>query len=170
MKIFIPKIYQKDIFSINYKKLKKQGIKLLVFDLDNTIGKNCEKVCNKKTSDLINKLVNNFQIVVASNNNTKRVNKFCQTLNCDAFSWCFKPTSIGIKKIKNKYKISYSKMAIIGDQIVTDIFIGNRLGILTILVDPISEVDFKITGLNRKLEKVINKKNGLKRGNYYEKE
>ena len=32
----IPDMYQKDIFHINYKKLKKSGITCLIFDLDNT--------------------------------------------------------------------------------------------------------------------------------------
>ena len=34
---FIPDMYQKSIFTINYKKLKKRGIKCLLFDLDNTM-------------------------------------------------------------------------------------------------------------------------------------
>ena len=33
---FFPDIYQKSIYDINYKKLKKVGIKCLLFDLDNT--------------------------------------------------------------------------------------------------------------------------------------
>ena len=36
MAIFKPDIYKKNIFDIDYLKLKKDGIKCLVFDLDNT--------------------------------------------------------------------------------------------------------------------------------------
>ena len=60
-------------------------------------------------------------------------------------------------------------MAIIGDQILTDIFGGNRLGIYTILVDPL-DIDFKVSKINRLIEKKINLKNGIIRGNYYEKD
>ena len=35
---FIPDIYEKSIYTINYKKLKKNGIKCLLFDLNNTIA------------------------------------------------------------------------------------------------------------------------------------
>ena len=63
-------------------------------------------------------------------------------------------------------------MVIIGDQIVTDIFAGNRFRIKTILVDPLGDKDLKITMLSRKLENyVINKysKRGyFERGKYYE--
>ena len=38
MNLFIPKMYVKDIFSINYNKLKNNGYKIIIFDLDNTIG------------------------------------------------------------------------------------------------------------------------------------
>ena len=37
MSLFYPNIYQKNILSIDYKKLKEKGIKLLIYDLDNTI-------------------------------------------------------------------------------------------------------------------------------------
>ena len=36
--LFIPDVYQQSIYTINYKKLKKNGIKCLLFDLDNTIA------------------------------------------------------------------------------------------------------------------------------------
>ena len=34
---FVPDIYQKSIYDINYDTLKKRGIKCLIFDLDNTL-------------------------------------------------------------------------------------------------------------------------------------
>ena len=37
MEKFIPDMYQKNIYDINYDLLKKKGIKCLLFDLDNTI-------------------------------------------------------------------------------------------------------------------------------------
>ena len=37
IKRFLPDMYQESIFTINYKKLKKNGIKCILFDVDNTI-------------------------------------------------------------------------------------------------------------------------------------
>ena len=37
MDIFRPDIYRQSIYDIDYKKLKEQGIKCLIFDLDNTL-------------------------------------------------------------------------------------------------------------------------------------
>ena len=40
-------------------------------------------------------------------------------------------------------------MAIIGDQLVTDIYAGTRYGIITVLVDPLGEKDLWVTKFNR---------------------
>ena len=66
-----------------------------------------------------------------------------------------------------------SDVAIIGDQLYKDIFGGNRVGIKTILVNPMSKDDMIFTKLVfRPLEKrkyfLLEKKNLLKRGKYYE--
>ena len=167
MKKFIPKMYQKNIYTINYPKLKEKGIKLLIFDLDNTIGSVQEEVMNKRTADFLNKLASDFTIVIASNSKEERVKKFCSPVKFYYVSLSLKPTGKSFMKIKKKYHVAYQEMAMIGDQIITDIFGANCLNIYTILIDPIDN-DLKITSLNRKLEEIINKKNKLIRGNYYE--
>ena len=60
----------------------------------------------------------------------------------------------------------------IGDQIPTDIYGGNRMGIFTILVKPISNKETLPTRIDRIFENIIIKKlekrNIFKRGKYYE--
>ena len=62
MNRFKPSMYKKDIFSINYKKLKKAGVKCLIYDLDNTLALIDEKECPEKTKELIRKLQDDFLI------------------------------------------------------------------------------------------------------------
>jgi len=54
---------------------------------------------------------------------------------------------------------------------LTDVYGGNKVGIKTILVNPISTNDFKITKLNRMIENYIFKKlqgnQLLVKGKYY---
>ena len=169
MKLFIPDMYQKDIFTIPYQKLKEMGYQLLIFDLDNTIGSINEKNCNLETINFLNQLSKDFQVVIASNSHKKRVQSFCRNLKCKYYSLSLKPTLKVLRKIKKDYNIDYQKMVIIGDQVVTDIVVGNRKKILTILVDPILNHDLKITDFNRMVEKILNKKNGIIKGQYYEK-
>ena len=168
MSIFKPLIYQKDIFSVNYQMLKEKGIELLIFDLDNTILKVGDELPGSKTQELFKKLNKDFKVVIASNNIRKKVSKIAEYLNCDYLYSLMKPSKRMKKFLDRKYNLKGSKCAIIGDQIVTDVTVGNRLGMCTILIDPISEKDYKITFFNRWLEKKIMKRIKLKKGEYYE--
>ena len=173
MNKYIPKIYKKNIFDIDYKILKKNHIKCLMFDLDNTLLGVNKDIPEKKTCDLIKKLKNDFNIVIVSNNtNDKRLSLASQKLEIDYVKFALKPFSKGFRKVKKKYNLKKEEMCIIGDQIVTDVLGGNRYNIYTILVDPISNVELKVTGVNRFFEKKIlkklGKKNLLKRGEYNE--
>ena len=51
---FIPDIYQKSIYTIDYKKLKNAGIKCILFDVDNTLVPSHIKPI--KCKDLIERL------------------------------------------------------------------------------------------------------------------
>ena len=172
MKIFQPNVYKKNIFEIDYKKLKKEGIRCLVFDLDNTLGLISHKECPRETIKLLRKLKKDFIMVICSNNSRKRLKPYLDELNIEGVSRSMKPTTLGLFIIKRKYRLRKEEMCIIGDQMLTDVLAGNRFHIKTILVDPLGEKDLKITGLNRKIEKVIMsqyKKRGLfERGKYYE--
>lgn len=172
MKKYIPTIYKKNIYEINYKKLKKDGINCLVFDLDNTIALIDEHITSEETKKLFEKLRKDFLIVVISNNTRRRVEYYCNQLEVDFVPNALKPFTRALRKIRKKYSLDKDKMVMIGDQIMTDIITGNKFKIKTILVDPLSNKDLKITSLNRYLEGKVIKKlttmNILERGKYYE--
>lgn len=171
MGIFKPSVYRKNIFEIDYEKLKNSGIRCLVYDLDNTLGLISHKKCPDEAKKLIKKLQKDFIVVISSNNTKRRLKPYLEELGIDGVAWSVKPSIRGLLIIKNKYKLKKKEMCIIGDQIVTDILAGKRFRIKTILVDPLGEKDLKITGLNRRIENFIVKKyekRGLfERGKYY---
>ena len=167
MSVFKPKLYKKSIFDIDYNELKKNKIELIIFDLDNTIIEVDKTLPSEKVKKLIIKLKKDFTIVVASNNVKERVKKVSKYLECDNLYSIGKPSKKIKKFIDKRYGIKMQNTCIIGDQIVTDIFMGNRLSMFTILIDPIGDKDLKVTYLNRFLEKRILKFIKLKRGEYY---
>jgi HAD superfamily phosphatase (TIGR01668 family) len=170
MSVFKPLMYQKSILNINYSKLKKKGIEMLIFDLDNTVLMVGEDLPEKEVVDLFQKLNKDFKVVIASNNIQRKVKRIADYLQCDYLYSMMKPTKKIKKYLDKRYKLNGDKVAIIGDQVVTDIFVGNRLGLHTILVDPLSDTDYKITFFNRFLEKRIMKRMKFKKGEYYEEE
>ena len=169
---YLPDIYKKNIFDINYKKLKDKGIKCLIFDLDNTLTKIDSLEVDKKTLKLITNLKKDFIVLIVSNSPKKRVKIFLNKLNIDGYSFSLKPSIRTLKKIKEKYKLSSKSIAIIGDQFITDMGYGYKGKITKIFVDPIAIKDLKITNVNRFFENKImsryNKLNKFKKGKYYE--
>ncbi len=168
MSKFTPKMYYQDIFHINYALLKEKKIKVLIFDLDNTIIKIGDDLPSQEVVDLFSSLSKDFTLLIASNNIKPRVRRIGNYLGIHSFYSTLKPTKrlkrLLIKELDN----GFNEMAIIGDQIVTDIYLGNKLNIYSILVDPMGDKDMFVTYFNRWLEKRIMKRIKLKRGGYYE--
>ena len=172
MNKYYPRMYKKNIKEIPYEYLKKIGIKCLVFDLDNTIALIDQEEVDSDILSLFNKIKKEFIVVIISNNYKKRVMPYSNKLEVDYVSFAMKPSTRGLKIIAKKYNLKPVEMAMIGDQIMTDIKSGNVFGSSTILVDPLGIKDLKITSFNRYLEnkvvKKFNKKKLLIKGNYYE--
>ncbi len=153
---FYPKMYVKNIKEIPYKKLYSKNIKNLIFDIDNTIvGFNvCEP--NNEIVSFFEELKNKgFKICLLSNNNKKRVELFNKKLGLLAVYDAHKPTFRGLNKALKLLESNNKNTAIIGDQIFTDVLVGNRKNIYTILVKPISKKDEFFVKLKRYFEKII---------------
>ena len=169
---FIPDIYQKSIYDINYKKLKKAGIKCILFDLGNTLVPYTTKVPTKKIKDLFAELSSDFKIIIMSNSGKNRLRPFKEKLNVDVAFKSHKPLKKKYKKILEIYNYKPEEVAAIGDQLMTDVFGGNRVGITTIFVNRIGPVEPITTRFNRILErkllKKLNKKGVLIKGEYYD--
>ena len=168
MNNFIPDIYAKNIFNVNYKKLKKDGIKCVLFDLDNTIAPIGEKEPSKDVKELFAFIDDlNIKIIILSNSNKKRVAPFKEILNVDSAYLSMKPLKRKLKKVLGMFNLDFSEVALIGDQVMTDVFCANRCGITSVLVDPLTEEDKFLTKINRRFEKSI--LNKLKKKGIYEK-
>ena len=100
MDIFIPDIYQKSIYDINYNKLKKSGIKCILFDLDNTLVPYTTKEPTKQVKDLFAKIQSDFKLIIMSNSGKNRLRPFKQDLNVDVAYSSRKPLKKKYKKIE----------------------------------------------------------------------
>ena len=173
MEQYIPDIYAKSLYDIDYDNLVNRGIKCVLFDLDNTLLPPTTKEVSKKLIDFIKQTKKtNIRFIIYSNSLKKRVSEIANRLDLEYFYFVRKPHRGKIDQIVKKYEYNQSEMAIIGDQLLTDVLFGNKLGITTILVNPLSVHDRFFTRFNRRREKKIYKKlyqnNLLVKGKYYE--
>lgn len=167
-----PDIYQKSILDIHFNLLKEEGIKVLLLDMDNTILKYKEKDIEDTIKQLIQALKTQFQVILFSNSSYLKVKKIATLLDVQFISRAFKPNKRGFKKVFKKYKVLPEEVAIIGDQLYTDIKGGNKVDITTILVDPLKKEECFLTSVNRIREKRVMQKMGAKgiffKERYYE--
>lgn len=173
IELFKPDMYVKDIYSIDYKKLKSYGIKCLLFDLDNTLVPYYKNKPSRKVKDFIEKVKDmGFKVIIFSNSNKKRLTPFKNVLEVDCSASSRKPFQTKFKKVLSEYKYSQSEVAMIGDQIPTDVYGGNRMGIFTVLVKPMTKKEAFVTRFNRMAErriiKKLEKRNIFKRGEFYD--
>ena len=93
-------------------------------------------------------------------------------LGLEFYHFAKKPYRGKFDIIIKKYPFSQSEMAIVGDQLLTDMAFGNRVGITTILVNQLSLKDGFFTKFNRirerKILKKLYKNNLFVKGKYYE--
>lgn len=172
MDIFIPDAYYESIYTINYKKLKKQGIKCLLLDLDNTLAPYKVDEPDVKVKELIARLTDDFKVIIVSNSGKNRLRPFKEKLNVDVAFSSRKPLKKKYKKILEMYKLKTYQVAAIGDQILTDILGANRMDLTSILVNPLAKYETIPTRINRAFERIILKKlkrrGVLVKGEYYE--
>lgn len=173
MSVFLPDIYQKSVYAIDYENLKNAGIKIVLFDLDNTIAPVISDAPSKKMKELFEEIKSiGIRPIILSNSNKKRVEPFKDGLFVDAACSSRKPLKRKYKKILDVYNVKPSEVAAVGDQILTDVLGANRMGITSILINPISAVDLRFTKVNRFFENIIlkhyTKRGVFKRGEYYE--
>ena len=170
MKIYRPDIYQKDVFSINYEKLKKKNIKVLIYDIDDTLIPSNEIKLKKETINLITKLKKDFKIILLTNSPSFRSNKIKKQLDVDCYSLSMKPLKYNLNKIMKNY--DKKDVVLIGDRLLTDIKLANNYNIMSILVDPITNHNFILVKIMKILKeeplyKELEKQNILIRGKYY---
>lgn len=159
MEIYVPDIYQKNIYTIDYDMLLSRGIKCLIFDLDNTLVTITERIPREETKVLFKDLKGKgFKIYLASNSIKARVKPFHEELKIDYLCSVRKPHVDKINELITNSKFGLDEIAMIGDSMMDDVVCGNTIGITTILLDQIDKKEFPVARFKRHKEKKIQKK------------
>jgi HAD superfamily phosphatase (TIGR01668 family) len=159
-----PKLYLEGIKQINIEILKKNKIKGLILDIDNTLidyNKNLVEGAKSWCDELKGQGIR--MCILSNTNKEEKVKKVANELNLEYIFFAHKPNKKGFKKAQNILRLKPENIAVVGDQIFTDVLGGNRSKMFTILTKPIDERDIWITKLKRPFERIVVKKY-LKRG------
>lgn len=162
MKLY-PNVYFNNVQEITIEFLIKNKIKALILDVDNTLID-----INENLSEDIITWSNMLQgqgikmYILSNTNKEKKVSKVAEKLEIPFEMFARKPFKKGFLKVQKILNINPKNIAVVGDQIFTDIIGGNKCNMFTILVDPVSEKDYWYTAWKRPIENRLKKK--LKKG------
>jgi uncharacterized protein len=153
-----PRQQVKSIYEIDLNGLFKQGFRGIITDLDNTLVGAKAPLATPELIDWL-KVVSQigFQVVIVSNNHRIRVSSFAEPLSLPFIYRAKKPIGASFRRALRMMNLRADQTIVIGDQMLTDVYGGNRLGLHTILVSPIALKDEGIFTkvVNRNIEKAI---------------
>ncbi len=154
-----PDLYSPSILEIDLCSLHKRSIKGIICDMDNTLVSWEKKGVDKEIVQWCEEVrERGFKMCLVSNGLIERVEKISHTLDVPYVAQAIKPRRRPFKKAAKILDLHPDQLAVIGDQVFTDVLGGNRMGMLTILVDPLSKKEFPGTKVTRLLERVVRKR------------
>ena len=143
-----PNIKLHGITDITVEFLKDYDIKALLLDVDNTMSTHHGTVLTEGLLDWIKKMQENgIKLMVLSNSKKARIKPFAERIGLPFISLGCKPLPTGYLRGVKALGEKRRNVAIVGDQIFTDVLGGNVVGVKTILLTPIKLEDgwsFKI--------------------------
>ena len=147
------------MLSIDEEFIKSNHLRGLILDLDNTLSMHGSPAAEEGVMEWLDKMKElGVKMTVVSNNRKKRVAPLAKELGLDYISFGCKPLTIGITRALRAMRLPKNSVALVGDQILTDIMGGNLKRMPTILVEPFHLEDKPTFKLKRKLESVVFKR------------
>ncbi len=156
LKWFYPKLYISSYQLLNPDYLKQHHIKLLVCDIDNTLVPHDVANPDEAVFAFVEKMKEHgILMALVSNNVEERVKVFAKPLGIPYYPFAKKPFQKQYHQILKDFKLSRDEVAVLGDQLLTDMLGGNLAHFYTILSKPVVTRDLKWTKINRLFENLI---------------
>lgn len=142
---------------IDVDELKRQGIRCVLVDRDNTLVPRDSEVAPPEVHEWLARLRKaGMAVCMVSNNfHTNAVCKSAEELDCMVVHHAMKPSPIAVRHALGMVGVPREQAILVGDQLFTDVMAGNLAGVRTILVRPQCMEDLWYTQLFRKVESRI---------------
>lgn len=145
MSKLIPDYVFDSIYDITPALLESRGVRGVLIDLDGTMASHKAALPPEQLAPFIHGLQQEgLRVLVFSNNREARVGRFCRALGVDFICRAGKPFAAGFRRAASQLGLPLKQIAVVGDQIFTDVFGGNRAGALTCYVETLDRRFFWI--------------------------
>ncbi len=152
---FYPKRLAESSYAIDYEKLYQEGYRGILFDIDNTLVEHGADA-TPRAIELFKRLKKiGFQTCLISNNSEARVSRFNKNIGTNYIYKANKPFKKNYLKAVKIMGTRIDNTVFVGDQLFTDVFGANQIGMMTYLVNPIHPKEEIQIVLKRKLERIV---------------
>ncbi|BDA39784.1 YqeG family HAD IIIA-type phosphatase [Candidatus Atelocyanobacterium thalassae] len=126
------------VLGLTQEVLDQYKIKGLILDVDETLVPLKKSSVSEELIYWINHIKIRTPIWLVSNNLSKnRISYIADTLDLPYLLGAVKPSRRKLRKAISAMNLPVTQVAMVGDRLFTDVLAGNRLGMFTILVNPI---------------------------------
>lgn len=152
---FFPDTVLRSTYDIDFEKLYKEGVRGLLFDIDNTLVPHGAPADHRAEALFERLRFIGFKCCLISNNKEERVLMFNKNIRADYIYDAHKPSKTGYERAMKLMGTDKGNTIFIGDQLFTDVYGAKRAGIRNILVRPLHPREEIQIVFKRKLEKIV---------------
>ena len=135
---FTPQYLFQDVTHITPEFLQQKGIRALLLDVDNTLTSHGSQQLSPEIAHWLEQMKQaGIKLVIASNNTHHRVEPFASRIDLPFVAMCCKPLPFGLARARKHLGVGRRELAMVGDQLFTDILGARRAGIKAFMVEPI---------------------------------
>lgn len=151
-----PDWYVESLFAITPQALKEQGVAGLLLDIDNTLVPNHVPDADEQVITFISRMQTaGIRLAILSNASTHRKALFNRPLGLPVVHHALKPFRKGYVEGLSLLDLPAASVAMVGDQLFTDIWGANAAGIRSLLVVPMNRSEPWYVRLKRLLERMV---------------
>ncbi|MGB7417486.1 MAG: YqeG family HAD IIIA-type phosphatase [Thermosynechococcaceae cyanobacterium] len=139
MSLLQPDLILEDrILKLTPALLSQLDLQGLVLDVDDTIVASRARDMLPEFIDWLQDVKQVVQVSLVSNNISRnRIARIADSLDVPYAFGAGKPSRRKLRPVVAQMGLPFEQVAMVGDRIFTDVLAGNRLGMFTILVDPV---------------------------------
>lgn len=129
-----------NIFELTPQVIQANKIKGLILDVDETLVPFKEKETSPELQNWVKDIRQATPIWLVSNNTSNvRIGNIARSVDLPFISFAKKPSRRHLREAATAMNLPFEDVAMVGDRLFTDIVAGNRLGMFTILVEPMTD-------------------------------
>ncbi|AFY58732.1 HAD phosphatase subfamily IIIA [Rivularia sp. PCC 7116] len=135
-------ILEGSILNLTPEIIQQYQLKGLVLDVDETLVPVTVAFASNELQEWINQIRPLVKIWLVSNNiSENRIGSIARSLDLPYYLGAAKPSRRKIRQALEQMELPAHQVAMVGDRLFTDVIVGNRLGMFSVLVEPIIHPD-----------------------------